>query len=274
MKEGQIKRNSAQLVEDNVYYIVPASKYDIRNDERLLIPFMRNHKIGFVNQQAVPLVEPKYDIVHGDIFEKTDYVLVGVRYSYGYPRPGNRAQTYERYKWGLLDSYGNNVIKCDYASISISDDYTLFTLKNYDKGYCVVDRNSNVIVPYGDYSIIDGFTDGYARVKKDNKWGIIDKQGKVALSVEYDNIWFFHKKTHYGFTRVSKKGIGVFRFDFMTGKLTDFNLEKYHQYEKEDAFSSHYGEYAGTYAQDVAGYSDDVINDAFDGEPDAYWNID
>lgn len=36
----------------------------------------------------------------------------------------------------------------------------------------------------------------------------------------------------------------------------------------------HYGEYAGTYAQDVMGYSDDVINDAFDGEPDAYWNID
>ena len=32
--------------------------------------------------------------------------------------------------------------------------------------------------------------------------------------------------------------------------------------------------YAGTYAQDVAGYSDDVIDDAFDGDPDAYWNID
>lgn len=28
------------------------------------------------------------------------------------------------------------------------------------------------------------------------------------------------------------------------------------------------------YAQDVADYSDDVINDAFDGDPDAYWNID
>lgn len=37
---------------------------------------------------------------------------------------------------------------------------------------------------------------------------------------------------------------------------------------------THYDEYAGTYAQDEAGYSDDVINDAFDGEPDAYWNID
>jgi hypothetical protein len=42
----------------------------------------------------------------------------------------------------------------------------------------------------------------------------------------------------------------------------------------EQDYGSHYGEYAGTYAQDVAGYSDDVINDAFDGDPDAYWNID
>ncbi len=45
-------------------------------------------------------------------------------------------------------------------------------------------------------------------------------------------------------------------------------------YEPNDGYGTHYGEYAGTYAQDVMGYSDDVINDAFDGDPDAYWNID
>lgn len=33
-------------------------------------------------------------------------------------------------------------------------------------------------------------------------------------------------------------------------------------------------EYAGTYAHDVAGYSDEDIDTIFDGEPDAYWNID
>lgn len=48
--------------------------------------------------------------------------------------------------------------------------------------------------------------------------------------------------------------------------------EYYDDYE--DNYGSHYGEYAGTYAQDIAGLSDDVINDAFDGEPDAHWNID
>ena len=35
-----------------------------------------------------------------------------------------------------------------------------------------------------------------------------------------------------------------------------------------------YGQYSGSYAQDVEGLSDNFINDVLDGEPDAYWNID
>lgn len=35
-----------------------------------------------------------------------------------------------------------------------------------------------------------------------------------------------------------------------------------------------YGQYRGTYAQDVEGLSDDFINDVLEGEPLAYWNID
>ena len=35
-----------------------------------------------------------------------------------------------------------------------------------------------------------------------------------------------------------------------------------------------YERYNGTYAQDVAGYSDDEIDTIFEGDPSAYWNID
>ena len=35
-----------------------------------------------------------------------------------------------------------------------------------------------------------------------------------------------------------------------------------------------YGKYSGSYAQDVLGYSDDDIDTIFDGDPNAYWNID
>lgn len=32
--------------------------------------------------------------------------------------------------------------------------------------------------------------------------------------------------------------------------------------------------YAGSYASGIAGYSDEVIDEAFDGDPEVYWNID
>lgn len=35
-----------------------------------------------------------------------------------------------------------------------------------------------------------------------------------------------------------------------------------------------HGHYAGSWAQDVEGYSDDDIDTIFDGDPLAYWNID
>lgn len=38
--------------------------------------------------------------------------------------------------------------------------------------------------------------------------------------------------------------------------------------------TKHYNDFNGSYAQDIEGYSDEDIYDAFDGEADAYWNID
>ena len=35
-----------------------------------------------------------------------------------------------------------------------------------------------------------------------------------------------------------------------------------------------YDQFNGSYAQDVEGYDDETINDAFEGDPDNYWNID
>lgn len=41
-------------------------------------------------------------------------------------------------------------------------------------------------------------------------------------------------------------------------------------YEEEPTYNN----YNGSYAQDVEGWSDQDIDDVFDGDPDAYWNID
>ena len=71
-----------------------------------------------------------------------------------------------------------------------------------------------------------------------------------------------------------------FRKHIIITSKNNFTMDEYEDYEMfqddsyEEEYGTHYGKYAGTYAQDVAGYSDDVIDDAFEGDPDAYWNID
>ena len=51
----------------------------------------------------------------------------------------------------------------------------------------------------------------------------------------------------------------------------DWNEDShFDQYYEEET----YNEYNGTYVQDVEDWSDQMIDDVLDGEPDAYWNID
>lgn len=47
-----------------------------------------------------------------------------------------------------------------------------------------------------------------------------------------------------------------------------------HQNDNPKSINESYQKYSGSYPQDYEGYSDDVIDDAFDGDPDMYWNID
>lgn len=180
--------------------------------------------------------------------------------------------------------------------------------------YGITDLEGNIIVPFGKYAWIDGFDHGLARVhgygitkmkngewhdytkpifmfddkndlianpewKKEeqevpSKWGIINEKGEEVLPMEYDNIWKFFGKNRYS-TRVEKDGKSwqVYFHDLNPDLPKRANSR--HTYSRNyDDYGSNYGEYAGSYAQDVMGYSDDVINDAFDGDPDAYWNID
>ena len=158
-------------------------------------------------------------------------------------------------------------------------------IEHDDYKWGVEDLEGNIIVPFGKYDWIDGFDSGLARVKigkesnnkahNENKWGVINEKGEEVLPVEYDRVWNFLGKNLFSIT-VEKDGVSsrILLSDLNPGlRVAEFHRHKDYDnyiYEREE----HYEEFAGTYAQDVAGFSDEDINDAFDGEPDAYWNID
>lgn len=148
--------------------------------------------------------------------------------------------------------------------------------------WAVWDIEGNEIVPFGRYDWIEGFSNGLSRVKigkessnnphNNNKWGIIDASGGEVLPVIYDNVWKFMDKALTQ-THIDKDGIvEYFDLDDYTISSSRYSQNSYGNYRPYR--EEHYEEFAGTYAQDVAGYSDEDIYDAFDGDSDAYWNID
>ena len=59
------------------------------------------------------------------------------------------------------------------------------------------------------------------------------------------------------------------------GEDIDFCEDQDDEYVLQEEYEEPtYDRYKGSYAQDEMGYSDDDIDTIFDGDPDAYWNID
>lgn len=58
--------------------------------------------------------------------------------------------------------------------------------------------------------------------------------------------------------------------------MKPFDIPDNFRYERRQSCSyrEYNGDYTGTYAHDVMGYTNDEIDTIFDGNPDAYWNID
>ena len=67
---------------------------------------------------------------------------------------------------------------------------------------------------------------------------------------------------------------------YKQGVIDSEDFEAKRHYDEDYYVPDYYDEeptyerYNGSYAQDVEGWSDQDIDDVFDGDPDAYWNID
>lgn len=275
-----------ELLSVNQYtkVLVPASSYNMQDDDRLLIPFTSGDKIGFANKEGEVVVKPQFTMYYGECYDESDNIRVSIDDLYGFPRSGERVATYKCPMYGLINSKGETIFEPSfYCLIPAIGNMNLYTVQNNHFEYAVLNIDGKEVVPFGKYRWIDGFDNGLARVignvtngqnENGNGWGLIDENGKEVLPLDYDNIWNFYGKQRVT-TKVIKGNVAkdVILSELLGKDKTQENDNHSDNYDVND-YGTNFGEYAGTYAQDVMGYSDDVINDAFDGDPDAYWNID
>ena len=184
--------------------IVPGNKYDSTNDKRLLIPFMACDMIGFLNQQGPVVIKPQYSLYYDNCYSIEDSIRVAKQLLFGFSRSNGRVDTYKKYLWGLLNSEGKEILPLEYDELIPSiGNREIFTAKK-NGSYAVINKNGNIIVPYGKYQYIDGFDKGLARVnvygngegleKFMYKWGLINENGDEVLPPIYDEIWNFYGK--------------------------------------------------------------------------------
>ena len=261
--------------------IVPAQQYDFSTDDRQLIPFIRYDaleckKIGFVNREGEVVVKPQYDMYSPGYKDDLGYIKVAKDIIH----QGRLTTLY-----GLIDSTGEIVLPLEYRTLLPPiDSQDLYKVQDINYRYGIVRSSGDMVVPFGEYDWIDGFDRGLARViGRDaagrKKWGVIDETGELVVPMEYDSIRNFYGKNTQSIPLVSGKMVRELAFadivkeDNVTNKTED-NMMNKEDMRYLDDYGREYGEYSGSYAQDVAGYSDDVINDAFEGDPEIYWNID
>ncbi len=187
-------------------------------------------------------------------------------------------------------------------NIKIIESYecdNITVVRNAVYQYAVIDKKGFIIVPFGRYIWIDHtFSHGLGRVilyKKDQDghskkmWGVINEKGDIVLPFNYSYIRGFHDKKCRNI-QVTCENKQVFSIDF--NDLCFINNQHQPTIETisneegiepvpqnppcDDALLQEnydFDDYQYTY--DKEDYSiEDSYMDAFDGELDAYWNID
>ena len=187
---------------------------------------------------------------------------------------------------GVLNNDGAKVIPCKYEKIIEPENGKCIVVM--DGLFGLIDLKGNVIIPcqYEELHFFKGvdFLKRLYLVKKDGLFGILDEKNEFVIPCLYTIIKYWYGNNEYQIIGYkARRGDSYYYIDKKGVELKEISEEDFNETEYEEfeyscddwkLESRSYGRYAGSWAQDHEGYSDDDIDTIFDGEPDAYWNID
>ena len=89
------------------------------------------------------------------------------------------------WKKGLINTKGQEVIPCDKVREGLAGNESGEYIVKKNSKYGVIDKDLNIIIPF-EYDDIYGFSEGLASVIKNGKLGFIDKANRLIIPYEYD----------------------------------------------------------------------------------------
>ena len=166
----------ATILEGN--YTIHLESRDIVsfNTKQEIIEISKEGKIGLMTKDCKIIVPTIYDGIRSYSIESRTIIFEKII--------GHKQ--FEK-KVGVATFSGDILLEAKYDEITYIDNKRYIVRLNYQ--YAVINQEGNLIVDFGKYDYIDYFVHGLSRVKKGNKWGIINKYGYEFLSPKFDEIW-------------------------------------------------------------------------------------
>lgn len=257
--------------------IIVDSKYtDLTKDPRLLIPFTKEEKryginlikVGLIDNTRKIVVEATYDYIFGESFEPEDIIVLGTVVAINNKIPFIKTP-YVKCNFCAYN-VSNGMLFEGFNSFTISTDKKIITVHSKNS-WGAIDSSGKWIIPYGKYTWIDGFDNGFVRARtgtitsgqknNDAKWSLITDGGIVVYGDCHDIKPFYGKGQDYvDIVQDKEKQVDRMFFDHINKFLIGLSKPKpeYNPYDSREWLHRY----------------DGSIDDAYEGASDARWNTD
>lgn len=270
-----IKHNSLYDECSNPYALADKVTYKVSIVEK-------DKRYGLIDSDGNVLLSPVFNVIQVANQSRMPYFIV---------KKDNFAFMYDALKLRITSEFYDDIKYVTQHSPSSSSTDAYF--KAYKNGKCgLLHETGKLILPPNFDDCFGLCWDGvsynnpeyrFAIVTLDKKKGLFNELGKEVLPIEYDSMRFSHSDSidATNIRVIGKKGDGkeedLIEYGvktFFAGQVGKGGDRKNVTHRKGNREKNTYERYGGSYAQDEMGYSDDEIDTIFDGDPDAYWNID
>lgn len=176
-------------------------------------------KEGLINTQGEVIIEPMYDEISGyfingymrvrnkgkaGIINEKGKIIIPLEYDNVLDYMHNMFTAEKDNKWGIIDINNKIIISFEYGRIRhFQNELALIT----EKGTGYVNPNNEVVIePQYDFNLLGDFHNELALIKKDNKYGYINKDNQIMIPIIYENALPFYNDTAV----VAKDGLTFF----------------------------------------------------------------
>lgn len=122
------------------------------------------NKWGYINKEGNTVIEPQYQLCY--------------EFTEGY------AQAQTKGKWGMIDKKGKWVVQPVYNDITQMSEGLIAVQEKLGGYYKFIDINGKQAFK-DSFERAGFFANGLAPVRKDNKWGFINKKGELAVDYRF-----------------------------------------------------------------------------------------